>query len=194
MSNIDVIAMMENATELFRLGKYKSKKFVEYHIGLAIHRSYFYGREDASSNVTPLKTNEVVFNSDTDVILYLEGPVVLPKIPVNNGSGGIVYEGYGLLVVDGVVVQDNRGGGGTGGGAVDSVNGEVGVVVLDTSNIAETTDKNYVTDDGLSTLSDVPNKVDRSDIPTKTAVGAIKADYDATTSTFEISIDGTDIL
>ena len=35
---------------------------------------------------------------------------------------------------------------GTGGGAVDSVNGETGVVVLDTSNIAETTDKNYVTD------------------------------------------------
>ena len=36
---------------------------------------------------------------------------------------------------------------GGGGGAVDSVNGEVGVVVLDTSDISETTDKNYVTDD-----------------------------------------------
>lgn len=34
----------------------------------------------------------------------------------------------------------------TGGGAVDSVNGQTGVVVLDTGDIAEVTDKNYVTD------------------------------------------------
>lgn len=81
-----------------------------------------------------------------------------------------------------------------GGGAVDSVNGEVGTVVLDTGDITETTDKNYVTDADLITLSDVANKVDKSDLPTKTTVGAIKADYDATTSTLEISIDGTDIL
>jgi len=40
-----------------------------------------------------------------------------------------------------------------GGGAVDSVNGETGVVVLDTSDIAATTDKNYVTDADLTTLS-----------------------------------------
>jgi hypothetical protein len=35
---------------------------------------------------------------------------------------------------------------GTGGGAVDSVNGETGIVVLDTSDISDTTDKRYVTD------------------------------------------------
>lgn len=33
-----------------------------------------------------------------------------------------------------------------GGGSVDSVNGQTGVVVLDTGDIAETTDHNYVTD------------------------------------------------
>lgn len=35
---------------------------------------------------------------------------------------------------------------GTGGGAVDSVNGETGIVVLDTSDISDTTDKRYSTD------------------------------------------------
>lgn len=38
-------------------------------------------------------------------------------------------------------VDDNA-----GGGAVDSVNGQTGVVVLDAGDIAEVTDKNYVTD------------------------------------------------
>jgi hypothetical protein len=82
----------------------------------------------------------------------------------------------------------------SGGGAVDSVNGQIGTVVLGTGDITETTDKNYVTDADLTTLIDVPNKVDKSDLPTKTTVGAIKADYDATTNTLQISIDGTDIL
>ena len=173
ITNIDVMAMIENATELFKLGKYKSKKFVESHIGLAIHHSYFYGIEDAGGNVTPLQTNDLVFESDDDITLYLEGPVVLPKIPVNNGAGSIVYEGYGLLVVDGVVVQDNRGGSG-GGGTWGSING----------NVADQADLQGLLDDKVAIATN----------PTKTVKGAIKADYDATTSTLEISIDGTDIL
>lgn len=40
-----------------------------------------------------------------------------------------------------------------GGGAVDSVNGQVGVVVLDTGDIAEITDKNYVSDAELTVIS-----------------------------------------
>lgn len=47
---------------------------------------------------------------------------------------------------------------------------------------------------GGTSDDDLLSKVDKSDLPTKTTVGAIKADYDATTSTLEISIDGTDIL
>lgn len=38
------------------------------------------------------------------------------------------------------------------GGAVDSVNGQTGVVVLDTGDIAEATDKNYVTDTELTLI------------------------------------------
>lgn len=42
---------------------------------------------------------------------------------------------------------------GGGGGAVDSVNGEVGVVVLTTGDIAEDTNANYVSDAQLTVLS-----------------------------------------
>lgn len=42
---------------------------------------------------------------------------------------------------------------GGGGGAVDSVNGEVGVVVLTTGDIAEDTNANYVSDAQLIVLS-----------------------------------------
>tara|TARA_R100001244_G_scaffold131649_1_gene105250 strand:- start:691 stop:2493 length:1803 start_codon:yes stop_codon:yes gene_type:complete len=41
---------------------------------------------------------------------------------------------------------------GTGGGAVDSVNGQTGVVVLDTSDISDTTDKRYSTDSEKTVL------------------------------------------
>lgn len=41
---------------------------------------------------------------------------------------------------------------GGGGGAVDSVNGQTGVVVLDTGDIAEVTDANYVSDAQLTVL------------------------------------------
>ena len=49
--------------------------------------------------------------------------------------------GNGVLAWNDLPYQESG-----GGGAVDSVNGETGVVVLDTSDIAETTDKKYVTD------------------------------------------------
>jgi hypothetical protein len=42
--------------------------------------------------------------------------------------------------------QGPPGAGGGGGGAVDSVNGQTGVVVLDTGDIADVTDKRYITD------------------------------------------------
>ncbi len=40
----------------------------------------------------------------------------------------------------------------TGGGAVDSVNGQTGVVVLDTSDISEVINKKYVTDAQLTVI------------------------------------------
>lgn len=42
-----------------------------------------------------------------------------------------------------------------GGGAVDSVNGQTGVVVLDTGDIAEVVDKNYVTDADIINLGNL---------------------------------------
>lgn len=50
------------------------------------------------------------------------------------------------------VVYSSSNTGSGSGGAVDSVNGQTGVVVLDTSDISATTDKNYVTDAQLTVL------------------------------------------
>jgi hypothetical protein len=57
--------------------------------------------------------------------------------------------GNGVLAWNDLPYQESG-----GGGAVDSVNGETGVVVLDTSDIAETTDKNYVTDAEKGVIGD----------------------------------------
>lgn len=82
---------------------------------------------------------------------------------VNTGGGGgsgdgsetIITSGTNVTVtgtgttIDPYVVNSSGGG---GGGDVDSVNGETGVVVLDTGDIAEVTDKKYVTDAHLVIL------------------------------------------
>jgi len=47
----------------------------------------------------------------------------------------------------------------SGGGAVDSVNGEVGVVILDTGDILEVTDNNYVTDANLTKINAIDQAV-----------------------------------
>jgi len=65
-------------------------------------------------------------------------------------------------------------GGGGGGGTWGSITG----------NVADQADLQGLLDDKVAIATN----------PTKTVKGAIKADYDATTSTLEISIDGTDIL
>jgi hypothetical protein len=44
---------------------------------------------------------------------------------------------------------------GGGGGAVDSVNGQTGVVVLDTGDVASVVDSRYVTDADLTKLSNL---------------------------------------
>jgi len=105
--NLTTIQLIENATELFGLKKYYSKDFVEKFLGLALQRSSFYGVLKNDS-VIPLNNNKVVFDQDTDVTLQIEGILVLDKIPVNNGSGEIIYSGYGVLEVDDVVIYDGR--------------------------------------------------------------------------------------
>jgi len=47
----------------------------------------------------------------------------------------------------------------SGGGAVDSVNGETGVVILDTGDIPEVTDSNYVTDANLTKINAIDQAV-----------------------------------
>lgn len=88
------------------------------------------------------KLKELVTHGDAGPLrLYLH---TLMDVDITNPTNGQVIK-----------YQDGRwinGTGGGGGGAVDSVNGQTGVVVLDTGDISEVTDKNYVTDAELAAI------------------------------------------
>jgi hypothetical protein len=111
IKNEDLMGLVENTTELKKLSKYRSKEYVASYIGLAIHRSYFYGSINLKGDVRPLSLVETIFNSTVDVILLVEGVVKLNSEPVNNGLGDIVYSGYGTLEVNGKPVYGGAGGG-----------------------------------------------------------------------------------
>ena len=87
-------------------------------------------------------------NGDGQVTLTIENS---PTLTVTDGVTTV--NTVDNITFTGATVTDDGSGGvtvaitGGGGGAVDSVNGEVGVVVLDTSNITDTLDKRYVTDE-----------------------------------------------
>lgn len=108
ITNLEIIALTENATELFQLKKYKSKKFVKDYIGLGIHRSGFYGTYNpGTDDATSIPLERTSFNQENDVNLLIEGLVTVSNVPVNNGSGDIVYWGRGTLILkDGTIVYD----------------------------------------------------------------------------------------
>jgi len=112
-SNIELIKILESATELFRNKKYYTKDHVEKYIGYTIHKSGFYGLKEGAELVG-LNLNRTIFNQPTDVEIVIEGHVDLERIPANQGTGNIVYTGFGVLVVDDVVVYDGRAGSGGG--------------------------------------------------------------------------------
>lgn len=107
ITNLDLIKLLENATELFRNDVYKPREYVEKYLGLTIHRSGFYGVETASGT-RALDRNDYKFDSDQNVELVIEGYVNLANEPVNVGAGNISYTGFGILEVDGVIIYDGR--------------------------------------------------------------------------------------
>lgn len=106
ITNLELIKLIENATELFRNDIYYSKEYVEKHIGLGIHRSGFIGHK-INDDINALSKGEIIFNETGDIKLIIEGFVNLPTIPINT-SGTVSYTGYGLLEVNGVVIYDGR--------------------------------------------------------------------------------------
>jgi hypothetical protein len=119
-SNLELIKLLESATEIFRNKKYYGRDHVEKYIGYGIHRSGFYGIKEGN-DLTGLALNRTTFNQSSDVEIVIEGFVELSKPPVNNGSGGIVYTGYGLLEVNDLVIYDGRAGGGGSGTFINDI-------------------------------------------------------------------------
>lgn len=88
------------------------------------------------------------------------------------GTDGVIYLAKDTDTIyrwDGAAYVEVGGGG--GGGAVDSVNGQTGVVVLDTGDISEVTDKRYVTDAHLVVIGNTSGT--NSGNETATTIGAL---------------------
>lgn len=109
LTNQDLIVLVENASELGTTRKYQNKDHVESFIGLATHRSGYYGLYNPVDGTTaPLDKTQTVFNTKSDVNILIEGYVKLNSTPVNNGEGNIVYHGYGTLEVLNSVIYSNN--------------------------------------------------------------------------------------
>lgn len=112
INNIDVIKILENSSELVK-PSYKSLDFVTKYIGLYLARASFYG-ERKGNVISALQTNQLVFSSTEDITIVIEGVTFLNKTPINEGSGSIVFEGFGLLVVNNTIVYNGKSDGSSG--------------------------------------------------------------------------------
>lgn len=110
IKNTDLIDLILSSAANLRSTNYKSRESVEKYIGLTVARTGFYGKQITTDMVDPLPLSTTDFVSATDINLVIEGIVVLDKTPAITGGGAIVYNGYGVLEVDGSVVYDGRSG------------------------------------------------------------------------------------
>ena len=117
IKNLTAIEILESCTELLKVKKYQNKDFVEKYIGLVLSRIGFYGLDKIP--LTPLPLSRTNFNSEQDIVIRIEGIIVLKNAPTNEGLGDIVYKGYGLLEANETVIYDGRGG--AGGGEAEDV-------------------------------------------------------------------------
>lgn len=115
LDNVDAIEIIENASAIARLDKYKKKRFIKDYIGLYLSRVGFYGTITPEGNVSALSITDTVFNSNNDIVLLIEGVVNLKNTPVNNGTGVIQYTGLGRLLVNNSLIYGFSGGSGSGG-------------------------------------------------------------------------------
>ncbi len=99
-------------------------------------------------------------DSADDIIKKIKGKLsyrdLKDKPDIGRGGSGLNTVATDGVTIAGTGLGDNplRVIGGSGV-AVDSVNGQTGVVVLDTGDIAEVTDKNYVTDADITNLGNL---------------------------------------
>jgi len=107
-TGLELLDILENSTEVTRIRKYKNKTEAANELPYAIHRVGFYGRI-LNGSVSVLDRGQIIFNSYEDIILVIEGVVSLTREPVNNGTGEIIYSGYGILEVDGTPIYGGSG-------------------------------------------------------------------------------------
>ena len=105
LNSRSLVDFIDNAEKLYSkpIGGYKSKDVIEKYLPLVINKVGFYG-ERKGDEIYWLPNRKTEFNSSENVVITIEGEVNLTKVPVNNGSGSLSYEGNGSLKVNGSVV------------------------------------------------------------------------------------------
>ena len=213
ISNLDVIDSIENASGIQRLPVYLPKESLAREIGLVISRASFYGMEDPTGKVSALDRDRTKFNIRNGVKIHVEGILVLLKEP-ENVSGPILYQGYGLLEVDGIVIYDGRAGSGvnTDPSNPSTRDGDMKKVIYDTNGNGIVDNAEKVS--GFTVSVDVPSNALFTDTietessikskrPIKTVnneslegTGNIQIDGGVTsvnTKTGDVVLDGTEI-
>jgi hypothetical protein len=103
----------------------------------AVNGAYYVVNTGGSEVIDPVGVTNKGY-----IVHVIGGTLMIGEVPYT--AGALVYRYYN----GSSWVSTNM----AGGGAVDSVNGQTGVVVLDTGDITEVTDKNYVTDAELTVI------------------------------------------
>jgi hypothetical protein len=129
LTNFKLIGLLESATELFRNKKYHPRDYVQKYLGLSLQRSSFYGTIKNGQYIAHPR-NLTSFDTEEDSLIVVEGILQLERLPINIGAGEIVYSGYGVLEVGGVVIYDGR-----GGAAGLLFNNDIPVVLADGKNL-----------------------------------------------------------
>tara|TARA_R110002012_G_scaffold271671_1_gene456866 strand:+ start:46 stop:537 length:492 start_codon:yes stop_codon:yes gene_type:complete len=101
--NNDTIKVIESSTELKKLKRYYTADYVKRHIGAAIHSSYSIGYL-VNNDFIALDPNQLSFDSEEDVNLYVFGNASFNEEIVNNGNGNIIFSGPGKVYFNNVNV------------------------------------------------------------------------------------------
>jgi len=111
INNGTTLEYLENSSELKRLAYYKPYNEVRNDIGLVLRKASFFGIWRNDDELIVQDINILNFSDPEPIRFFVEGVVVLSKIPVNIG-GPVSYHGYGRIETEsGLLLYDGRGGG-----------------------------------------------------------------------------------
>ena len=183
INNGTTLEYLENSSELKRLAYYKPYNEVRNDIGLVLRKASFFGIWRNDDELIVQDINILNFSDPEPIRFFVEGVVVLSKIPVNIG-GPISYHGYGRIETEnGFLLYDGRGGGQNPNNIIPGVQ----EAPVDDQEYARKNESWVVVEGGVTSVNEedgdvvlTGDDIQLSDGSTITVKGAIE--YNATTA------------